>query len=273
MPQDEAYRSNQALWEEWARLHPATDFYDLEGFKSGSTAIRIRDYEIEDVGDVTGKDLLHLQCHIGTDTLSWARLGARVTGVDYSEKAIEAARALAEELSAEARFVHSDVYALPDNLEGDFDIVYASRGVIGWLPDLPAWVRVAAHFVRPGGIFYLNDVHPFAKVFDDEEGVTELEVKYPYFESEEPMVFPTQGSYADRDATIEQEFEYDWPHSMGELISAVAGSGLRIELLREFPFLEWSSPPFEERAGRGWTPAGRPDLPLSFSLKARKDPF
>ena len=215
---------------------------------------------------------MHLQCHFGIDTLSWARLGARVTGADFSETAIATATSLADELGLEARFVCSDIYKLPDVLDGEFDIVYASRGVIGWLPDLPGWMRVAAHFLRAGGIFYMNEVHPVAQVWNDTDEATELDLVYPYFERDEPMTFEVEGSYADRDAEIKQRTEYAWAHSLGEIVTAAVDAGLRIELLQEFPFLEWPSPFLEERDGKWWLPANeKGELPFSFSLKARKD--
>ncbi|MEA2446920.1 MAG: hypothetical protein QOK47_557 [Actinomycetota bacterium] len=265
----EAFDANRRLWEEWAALHPDTEFYDLAGFKRGG--VRIRGYEIEHVGPVADKDLLHLHCHFGIDSLSWARLGARVTGVDYSANAIETATALAAELGLDARFVESDIYKLPEVLEGEFDVVYASRGVLSWLPALGPWMKVAADFLRPGGIFYLNEIHPVTYVFDD-EGPTDLRIKFPYFELDEPLRLETEGSYADPTADIKEKFVYGWNHSLGETVTAVVGAGLQLEFLQEFPFLEWPLPFLEERDGAWWLPEGTPELPLSFSLKAIK-PF
>jgi 2-polyprenyl-3-methyl-5-hydroxy-6-metoxy-1,4-benzoquinol methylase len=153
--------ANRALWDEWTPIHVGSAFYDVDGWKSG----RRHDLPpllVDEVGDVAGKDLLHLQCHFGLDTLSWARRGARVTGADFSERAVEQARLLAAETGLEARFVVSDVVDLPDRLEGDFDVVFTSFGVLNWLPDVPRWAEVVAHFVRPGGFFYIAEAHPFA---------------------------------------------------------------------------------------------------------------
>lgn len=180
--------TNRALWDEWAEINYRSFMYDAEGFKAGG--ISLRPYEVEEVGDVAGKDHLHLQCHFGQDTLSWARLGARVTGVDFSERAIRYARQLATELGLPARFVQCDVLDLPANLSGDFDVVFTSLGVLGWLPDLGRWAQVIWHFLRPGGIFYVSDAHPIVRVFDDTEGVTGLHVRYPYFPRPEPLAFP-----------------------------------------------------------------------------------
>ncbi|MGH2512311.1 MAG: class I SAM-dependent methyltransferase, partial [Candidatus Limnocylindrales bacterium] len=140
---DEPLRSNRDLWDAWTKIHLESAFYDVASFRSGQHPIRLRDYEIEEVGSVAGRSLLHLQCHFGLDSLSWARLGADVTGADFSEAAISAARGLAADLALPARFVLGNVYELPGALEGEFDIVYTSRGVLGWLPDIVAWARVA----------------------------------------------------------------------------------------------------------------------------------
>src|SRR5512136_2825848 len=139
-------------------IHVRSPFYDVAGFKAGKNSLK--SVELAEVGDVGGKRLLHLQCHFGMDTLSWARLGARVTGVDYAPQAIDLARELAREAGLEADFICASIYDLPERLTGTFDIVFTSYGVLCWLPDLPAWGRVIAHFLRPGGIFYIADGHP-----------------------------------------------------------------------------------------------------------------
>ncbi|HJP65165.1 MAG TPA: class I SAM-dependent methyltransferase [Actinomycetota bacterium] len=265
---DEYVEANRRLWNEWAHINAASAFYDIEAFKRGGN--RLRPYEIEDVGDVRGKDLLHLQCHFGMDTLSWARLGANVTGADFSSESIELARTLAAEVGLPARFVCSDLADLPSSLEGDFDVVYTSRGVLGWLPDLTVWASTVAHFVRPGGIFYITEAHPLLWTFDDDEDVKELRFRYSYFGGD-ALAFPTKGSYADRDAEVKEPFEYGWNHSLGDIVTSLAGAGLAIEFLREDPFVEWPVPFLEEREDGTWRlPQGHPELPLFFSLKAAK---
>ncbi|MGH2556308.1 MAG: class I SAM-dependent methyltransferase, partial [Actinomycetota bacterium] len=195
MPKERDYLdANRALWNEWAPIHERSAFYDVPAFKRGES--RLKDFEIEEVGDVSGKSLLHVQCHFGLDTLSWARLGAKVTGVDFSERSIEQARALAEEIGLDATFLLSNVYDLPEVLEGQFDIVYTSRGVLGWLPDVPRWAAVVARFVKPGGFLYINEMHPFLYVFDDSKEATQPRVKFPYFPRSEPLEFAVEGSYA-----------------------------------------------------------------------------
>ena len=261
---------NRAMWDERAGINYRSEFYDVEGFRAGGA--RLRPYEIDELGDVAGKDLLHLQCHFGLDTLSWGRLGARVTGVDFSEQAIAQARELSSELGEPASFVCCDVLDLPAHLEGDFDVVYTSYGVLGWLPDLNRWAQVIAHFLRPGGTFYITELHPFVWPFDDRDGVTDLRVHYPYFPRETPLLFPVQGSYADREAHVEQTVEYCWPHSIGEIVTVLAAAGLRIEFLHEWPFLVWPLPFLVEHPDQTWRlPADvTGEIPLMFSLKATR---
>ena len=262
---------HRALGEEWTPIHERSTFYDLESFKRGG--VRLRDYEIDEVGPVDGKDLLHLQCHFGIDSLSWARLGARVTGADFSPRAVELAAALAKELRLDARFVVSNVYDLPSNLDGDFDVVYTSRGVLGWLPDIRGWARVVAHFVRPGGIFYITEIHPVANAFM-EEGVKpgELQLVYPYWEHNEPITFDTTTSYADDETQHAVHRGWGWDHGLGEIVNALIDAGLRIDSLREYPFVDWKLDFLVEGEDGKWRLPGELDgrLPLFFSLKASK---
>jgi SAM-dependent methyltransferase len=243
-------------------------------FKAGG--VRLTPEEIAHVGDVAGKSLLHLQCHFGIDTLSWARLGARVTGADLSPAAIALASDLAVELGfPEARFVESNVYELPERLEGTFDVVYTGRGAINWLPDIRMWARVVAHFVRPGGIFYIVESHPVFNVFEN-EGVApgELVVRYPYFEHPDPLTFPVHGSYADPEADVGDQTEHGWDHGLGEIVTALIDAGLRIDLLEEYAYLEWAADFLLEGDDGRWRlpPTFTGELPLSFALRASKAP-
>jgi SAM-dependent methyltransferase len=266
-----ALAANRALWDEWTAIHLASEFYDVEGFRRGG--IRLKEFVLEELGDVRCLDLLHVQCHFGLDTLSFARLGARVTGADFSENAIEAARLLAKEVGLEARFVVSNVYDLPANLDARFDLVFTSSGVLGWLPDIRAWAKVVAHFVKPGGRFYITEIHPVASAFEN-EGVkpAELRLAYPYWEHAEPLAFPVQGSYADPGAQVETKTEYGWDHGLGEIVTALIEAGLRIESLREYPFCLWKLDFLERGPDERWHLPGELDgrLPLSFSLLATK---
>jgi SAM-dependent methyltransferase len=266
---NEYIEQNRALWDELSDIHAVSDFYNIEGFKAGG--VRLRDHEIEEVGDVRGKDLLHLMCHLGLDTMSWARLGARALGADFSERSIELARALAADLGVDARFVVSDVYGLPDVLSEDFDIVYTSRGVLGWLPDLDRWARVIETMLRPGGFFYVTEAHPLIQVFHDEEGTDELTLGYPYFDDRRPMTMLNRGSYANRKADVKHVFSHVWVHDMGQIVSSLTNAGLRIEFLHEFPFGDWEKPFLEKGEDGMWhLPSDGGEVPLSFSLGASK---
>jgi len=262
---------NRALWDEWAGLHVFSGFYDREGFVRDPSDIRIRDFELEEIGDVSGRTLLHLQCHFGLDTLSFARLGAEVTGADFSPRGIEEARRLAADCGLDAAFVCSDLYDLPQNLQGEFDIVYTSRGVLGWLPDIERWAGVVAHFLKPGGSFYVFESHPTYWVFDNETE-PEPRLRYPYFFRTEPTTEEVHGSYAEPEAETGSTREHEWSHGLGEIVNALIGHGLTIRSLREYPFLEWPASFLEERGdGRWHMPADAPgEIPLMFSILAAK---
>ena len=271
---NDAIRANRDVWDAWTGVHTASEFYDVASFRDGRRPVRLSDYERDEVGPVAGRSLLHLQCHFGLDTLSWARLGADVTGADFSEKAVDAARALAADIGVPATFVVSNLYDLPDVLEGEFDVVYTSKGVLGWLPDIAGWARVAAHFVKPGGIFYITEIHPVAQVFED-EGVApgELRLAYPYWSHEEPITFDVHGSYAAPDAIPGSGLvEHSWDHSLGEIVTALIDAGLRIDFLHEFDFCEWKLDFLVDADQRRFRlPAdSRGQLPLFFSIRATK---
>jgi SAM-dependent methyltransferase len=260
---------NQALWDSWTQYHVLSQFYNLAEFKFG------RDYLhpiiLDGLGDVRGKSLLHLQCHFGLDTLSLARLGATVTGADFSEEAIKTARALTTEVQLPATFVHSNLYDLPLCLTGQFDVVFTSQGALCWLPDLEGWARVIAHFLKPEGIFYLVEAHPFALLFDKRSSAAELYLRERYFRGPEPMRKEEQGSYAVRDAPI-QSVSYIWLHRLGDIIGSLLRAGLRLTSFEEYPFMSWGFLDCMEQRDDGmWQlPSGKGDIPLMFSLQATK---
>ena len=266
-------RDNQVLWDTWTGIHERSAFYDLDGFRAGG--IRVGADEIAAVGHVRGRTLLHLQCHFGIDTLSWARLGAVVTGADFSPRAVALATSLAEELGFEdARFVRSDLYDLPDVLDETFDIVYTSRGVLSWLPDIRRWAGVVARFVAPGGTFFIKEIHPVAQALEN-EGVApgELRLAYPYWEHPKPLTFKVSGSYADPDAEVGDVVEHGWDHGLGEIVTALIDAGLRIEELVEHPYLEWGADFLVEQRDTGtWVlpDTVRGEIPLMFSLRASR---
>ena len=268
---------NRAWWDERAPLHagPAST-YDLEEFRRHPD--RLHPIELAEVGDVAGKRLLHLQCHIGTDTLSWAGRGAEVVGVDFSAPALEVARGLARDLGLEdrARFVESDVYRLPEVLDGAFDVVFASWGAIAWLPDVARWFRVAAHFTAPGGIVYLADGHPTTWIFDEVAATpADLRVIYPYFTTDAPLVYvgpDESGSYAVPDAPTTHNATHEWVHPLGSIVQAAIDAGLVVEMLHEHQAVPWPVFPFLLRGDDGLyrMPDDAPSFPLAFSIRARK---
>src|SRR5205085_3637204 len=233
---EEYMRINQQRWDEMVGVHAKSAFYDVAGFKAGR--ITVAPLERAELGNVAGKSLLHLQCHFGMDTLSWARLGAKVTGVDFSEKAIELAKSLSEELGLDAHFIQSNIYDLPQVLSGTFDIVYTAYGVIGWLPDLLPWGKIIAEYLKPGGFFYIAEGHPFMWVFDEKP--TDFRVAYAYF-SHEPIKSEEEGTYADRSAKMAHTVTYGWNHTFSEIFTALISAGLRIDFLQEFPLCAWEN--------------------------------
>lgn len=263
---DEYLKSNKELWNAWTRVHVKSKFYDVDGFKAGRSSLDKIELEL---GEVRGKSLLHLQCHFGLTTLSWARLGARVTGADFSDEAIREARALAQSVGLAANFICSNIYDLPNALSERFDFIFTSHGVLSWLPDLTAWGRVIAHLMKSGGTFYIVEAHPTAYIFD-EENPEDLRVRYPYFHTVAPGFAKVEGSYADRAADV-HGVEYFWCFGMGDVINALLGAGLQIIELHEYDFNSWQMYPFMIQDAEGWwrLPDKFPKLPLMFSLKAR----
>lgn len=271
---DKYMKANQRLWNAWTPHHVQSEFYDVEGFKAGRQRRRHAFDVLETrlLGDVTGKSLLHLQCHFGLDSIAWAQRGAVVTGVDFADEAIKAARTLAAEMGVPTTFVHSNIYDLAANLDGQFDIVFTSHGVLPWLPDLDAWAEVVAHFLKPGGVFCLIEGHPFAFIFDDRRKQPELRLMYPYFQGPEPIREEHEGSYAAPDAPL-HSVEHAWLHSMADILGALLRAGLRLTSFEEYQYVAWAMFPWmEERPDGAWQfPRGAGHIPLMFSLTATKD--
>jgi SAM-dependent methyltransferase len=263
----EWFETNRLSWDERVPIHLQSAFYDLSGFKSGKNTLH--PFELEELGSVEGSSLVHLQCHFGLDTLSWARLGAQVTGLDFSLPAVEAATQVAEDLGLPARFVHANVYQAPEALQATYDVVYTGRGALIWLPDLSAWAEVVASLLNPGGRFYLHEFHPFADVFAEDS----LEVVDGYFHESEPRRWEGSGTYADTEADTAHNTSLEWKHPLGDVVTVLARVGLRIELLRErrggSHFRRW---PFmvESESGELVLPERMPALPLTYSLLASK---
>jgi SAM-dependent methyltransferase len=262
---DERLQANRRLWDDRVEVHRRSAYYDLDGFRAGRSSLRT--VELEELGDVAGRSLLHLQCHFGMDTLSLARLGARVTGVDFSEPAIALARGLAGELGIEARFVQSDVYELTRVLHEQFDVVFTSHGVLCWLPDLRGWARVVARFLRPGGTFVVVDQHPVAACFREVNG--RLDLKDPLFQREPFEVVSTR-TYADTETEMPPRTNYQWSWTVGGMVSALIDAGLRVERLRELPIDTWRRFHSMTLDDEGWWRLPGDPLPLLVACRAVK---
>ena len=226
----EARAANLQLWNAWAKIHEHAPGYNTAGFLAGETALT--PVELEELGPFVheGTTLLHLQCHFGLDTLTWARAGAVVTGADFSGAAIAQARALAAEvgLSARATFVQSDVTSLADVLGGRFDVVFTSWGVLIWLQDLEPWADVVTHFLKPGGTFYLAEFHPNVLTLAEDSTPDRLRVGYPYFQHGEPLRFDEPGTYADPGARTRNNVTYEWVHGFAETIGLIRAVAYRV---------------------------------------------
>ena len=263
---------NRANWNERTRVHAGSDFYDVAGFKAGR--ITLNGFERAAVGDVRGKSLLHLQCHFGLDTLSWARLGAKATGVDISDDAIGLARKLNDEVGLDTEFLRSDIYDLPQHLDREFDIVYTAMGVLAWLPDLDAWAEVVARHLKCGGLFYLLEIHPASQIFDDEttlDSRRDLGVRYRYFPDPEGMAFPGGAPSYAGDETIETSC-HEWQHSIAEILTALLRAGLRLTSFAEHPATLYKQFPGMAQGDDGlWRLSFDGDfLPLVFELTATR---
>jgi len=261
--------TNKKRWDQLALEHKDSPFYDLEGFKAGKE--RLRSIELEELGDVRGKSMLHLQCHFGLDTMAWARRGARATGVDFSSRAIDLAREISSDLDIPAEFICSDIYRLPEVLSKTFDIVFTSYGVLHGLPDIRRWGEVVARYTRPGGIFYIVEDHPMFRTFRPIPG-NAFRAERKYFHSTTPQRIQSQGSYATGDKGTAGE-SFIWDHSLADILNALIEAGLQIAFLHEFPYAARAKFPFMEQGEDGWwrLPAEQHGIiPFLFSLKANK---
>ncbi len=277
------FEANKQSWNKRTSVHKDSAFYDLASFKNRKSSLN--KIELEELGDVKGKTLLHLQCHFGMDTMSWAREGAIVTGVDFSDEAIKLAQELSTELNIPAHFICANVYDLlkslkvsptgvPEQgegkehslLEGVFDIVFTSYGTIGWLPDLDAWAGIVAHFLKPGGTFYIADFHPALWMMDDNFE----HIKYNYFNTE-VITEEISGTYSDRDAPI-KSIEHGWNHPFSEIISSLLKHNLQIQLFNEFPYSPYNCfNNLEQGADGMWRIKGMDEkMPMMYSIKAIK---
>lgn len=260
------FDANRLSWNKRTGVHKDSAFYDLEGFKKGSSSLTT--IELIELGDVKGKSLLHLQCHFGMDTISWEREGAIVTGVDLSDEAIRLANEIKNDINSSAEFICCNVYDLKKQLDKKFDIVFTSYGTIGWLPNLDTWADIVSHYLKPGGIFYIADFHPSLWMMDDNFE----KIKYSYFNTE-VITEEISGTYSNRDAPI-KSVEHGWNHPFSEIFNALIKYGLQVEQFNEFPFSPYNCFNNLEKGTDGmWRIKGMNEkMPMMYSIKAVKRP-
>jgi 2-polyprenyl-3-methyl-5-hydroxy-6-metoxy-1,4-benzoquinol methylase len=219
---------NKKSWNNRVDTHVSSDFYDMENFLKGKNSLK--SIELGLLGDLRDKKVLHLQCHFGQDSISMARMGAEVVGVDLSDKAIDKATEIASTMNVDAKFIQSDIYDLKNHLDEQFDIVFTSYGTIGWLPDMNRWADIVSHFLKPGGKFVFVEFHPVVWMFDD----AFEKVAYNYF-NVEAIIEDESGTYADRSAEIQQTYMM-WNHDLGEVLTALISQGLELKQFQEFDY-------------------------------------
>lgn len=260
---DPFIQSNLALWDAWASFHPDTEMYNMEAFRNGTSSLTPLEWGALK-GRVEGRSLLHLQCHFGQDTLSFARAGAVATGVDFSAEAIRKAKALSAELNVPADFIQAEVSTL--SLPATFDWVFTSYGVLTWLPDLMPWAQVVSRHLKPGGRFYIAEFHPAMMMFEFETG----RYGYSYFNTGKPYEEVVSGSYADTgEGTLRKECT--WSHSLAEIIRALMAAGLELKDFNEFPFSPYNCFPEMEEVQPGLFQCRHvPGAPHLFTLEMQK---
>ena len=255
---------NQDLWDKRTDVHFESEFYNVSDFIQGKSSLN--PIELELLGDIRGKTVLHLQCHFGQDSISLSRMGAKVTGVDLSPKAIERAEQLATECGTDTEFICCDVYDLPNHLDKEFDIVFTSYGTIGWLPDMDKWAGVVQQFLRPGGHFVFAEFHPVVWMFDEEM----KEIEYGYFNTG-PIIEGESGTYTDGGSALEGE-SVGWNHGLAEVMQALLDQGLIIKRIEEFDYSPYPcfKNVFEEEHGKFRFKELKARIPMVYSILAQK---
>jgi SAM-dependent methyltransferase len=273
---NELFDANRANWDDRAVLHAARDGsgYGVGRFIEDRALLSdVVRFDIPLLPDVDGRRGVHLQCHIGTDTLSLARRGARMTGLDFSGEAVDAARRLVAETGDDVRYIEGNVYDAATILDGEtFDFVFTGIGALGWLPDVRGWARVVASVLEPGGFLFIREGHPVLFAADETRD-EDVHLHYSYWEHEEPLVWDDATTYVDVAAPIAHTRTYEWNHSMGEIVTALIEAGLRIDLLVEHDSVPWEALPGQmvERGNGEFALADRPErMPLSYTLRATR---
>jgi SAM-dependent methyltransferase len=272
---DEYLRVNKANWDDRAPAHAASAHYGLDRYVEDPTWLsRVVRFDRPRLGDITGLVAIHLQCHIATDTISLARLGANMTGLDFSPASLAEARKLADRTGTPIRFVESDVYSALELLEpGSFDLVYTGIGALHWLPDVARWAGVVSRLLRPGGRLFIRETHPMLATVD--ETVTDkVVIEYPYFELDSPQVFDEPGTYVETDAVFSATVTHEWNHGLAETVTALMDAGMELTSLVEHDSVPWEAMPgqmtMDEETGE-WRLSDRPwRLAATYTLQARR---
>lgn len=256
---------NRQSWNNRIDSHLKSEFYDLDGFLNGKTSLNT--IELNLLGDIKGKSILHLQCHFGQDTISLSRMGADVIGVDFSDKAIESARQIAKNTDSNAKFICCDIYDLPNHLDQKFDIVYTSYGTIGWLPDLDIWAKIISKFLKPEGQFIFVEFHPVVWMFDDNFE----KIGYRYFNSG-AIIETESGTYADKNADINQSYVM-WNHGISEVLNSLIKNGLEIKAVDEFDYSPYNcfNKTVEFEKGKYRIAHLENKIPMVYSIVAKKN--
>ncbi|MCI4671217.1 MAG: class I SAM-dependent methyltransferase [Bacteroidia bacterium] len=259
------FDDNQNSWDAKVDIHKESSFYNLKDFQSGESSLI--GPEVEELGNVYGRSLLHLQCHFGMDTISWVRKGAMAVGVDFSEKAIQLAKELNEAEENRAQFIQSNIYDLKQNLSGQFDFVFTSYGTIGWLPDLNKWAEVVANFLKPGGTFYIIDFHPVVWMLDDKKM---KEIYYSYFNKE--VISTEDHTYTDHEGTHRKFMTHGWNHPISEILNALLKQDLILEHFNEYDYSAYNCFTGLTKIGEHkWQFEGREGIiPMMYSIKMTK---
>jgi SAM-dependent methyltransferase len=266
---------NRASWDERVPAHAASPDYAVERFTDDPAFLSgVVTFDLPRLGDISGLEGVHLQCHIGTDTVSLARLGARMTGLDFSPPALEQGRRLAAATGLEVEFVESDLYGAPEALGTErFDLVYTGIGAICWLPDIRRWASVVAALLRPGGRFFMREGHPVLWSIADPRPDGLLVIDSPYFEQKEASVWDDGGTYVETDAVFTHNVTHEWNHGLGEIVSALLAEGLELTMLEEHDSVPWNALPgmMTEIGGGEFRLTDHPErLPHSYTLQALK---
>ena len=272
---DEYAGINRVYWNDRVAAHAASKDYAVARFAEDPAYLsEVVRFDRARLGDIAGLDAVHLQCHIGTDTVSLGRLGARITGLDQSAPALDEARRLAASAGVEATFLESELYGAVDALgPSRFDLVYTGVGALNWLPDVRRWAQVVAALLRPGGRLHLREGHPMMWAIDEERTDGLLVVKYPYFETAEPLVFEGEGgTYVETDQVFTENLTHEWNHGLGEIVTAVLDAGMELTRLEEHTTVPWAAlPGMVDTGGGEMQLAEHPErLPATYTLQARK---